>query len=167
MNKSKFIYGIFGMFIGVVLGGIAGIGELNYVKKSLRTDAFPVLLIGGAIILGVTGLYTGIKYGENEYAEEILGFKETSDQLYQVGRFWTKETRWVDKVNGSSQHLITKRNDSGELCTSFNSAVIYNHNLHSGSKINVEKYHSESKKVLFKTLKNQYLSKNTSDPNNT
>lgn len=140
----KISYSLFGLFIGAILGSLVGLGELTYQKKSARQTAFPILLVGGAIIGSIAGTATGYKYGIKKHIAAITGINKIETQFYKSGRFWIAISQWKDTRKTEKNTLTTAKADNGTLVTALNNQIIISNEINSGSQVNVEKAHKKA-----------------------
>lgn len=140
----KISYSLFGLFIGAIIGSLVGLGELTYQKKSARQTAFPILLVGGAIIGSIAGVATGYKYGTKKHIATITGVDKIETQFYKSGKFWIAVSQWKDTRKAEKTTLTTAKADNGTLVTALNNQIIISHEINSGSRVNVEKAHKKA-----------------------
>jgi hypothetical protein len=142
----------------LLLGASVGVGQLYYTKKSQRESLWTPLLAIGAFVGGIIGLGLGAKFGRSRYVEDILGHSDAETTIDKDGRFWYAATIWSDKRNGKKQVLITGKSNHGVLASALNDRAIINHEINSASRLNVEKYHREAKKKVFRHIENNFTS---------
>jgi hypothetical protein len=152
----KISYSIFGLIIGAILGSLIGFGELNYQKKSARQTAFPILLVGGAIIGSITGVAIGFKYGTKKHIDEITGIDKITTKYYKQGRFWIGISEWKDSRKQEKEMLTTAKADNNILVTALNNKIILSHEINSGSQVNVEKFHKKSLTAVTEVIRSNF-----------
>jgi hypothetical protein len=146
-------YSIAGLFIGLLLGFMVGLGESNYYKKSQREYATPILSLVFGAIFAVSGAGIGYKIGSDIRKEEILGIDKIKTDFQKHGRFWLAKSEWIDTRNNIRHKMITQKSSSGELSSTFNDREIFRHNINSGSLQNVKKFHTLALKTIFQRQK--------------
>ena len=146
MRKKQLEFGITGLIIGVAIGALLGLGELNFVKKSQRPAFMPFAIGITAIIGACVGYGIGSNMGKSTYIEDALGIsKPTEDGYYKDGRYWVGRTSWKDTRDGKEYNLITRRNGSGVLVSYLNNKEIWNHQIPSANQQTVPKHHQLAK----------------------
>ena len=69
-----------------------------------------------------------------------------------VGRVWIAITEWTD-VDNQTFKLITGQTDAKLLISQLNDKMIMNHEINSGSQVNVSKYHQIARNYIFNQQK--------------
>lgn len=156
MRKKMFEYGIGGLFIGLILGVLAGVSEITYVKKSMRSEILPYAIGLSAVFFAIGGYGVGSKIGKEAYITERLGINTPEEHYYKEGRYWVGVTNWTDRRNNVKNSLVTTRGNTGELVTVFNGNLIYNHQIRNANQQTVPRYHQRAKNELFKKMKDDF-----------
>jgi hypothetical protein len=153
MKKSN--YRTTGVIIGLLVGLFFGLGIINQTKKSQRSNIL-IYAISLSSLIGIIGGYRiGSKLDQEEFIEDQLGINKTNTEFYKNGRSWIASTKWVD-LEKNSHSISTGQNSNKVLVTEYNNEVIYTHEINSGSKINVDKYHKAACNQIFKKLKDEF-----------
>ena len=152
-KKTKFrqTFTIVGLFLGLLIGG----GMLSQIKSSQRDKVSLMIIASLTLIGGITGFKIGENLDDDEYIESILGIDKAENGYRQNGRFWTGVTKWRSQ-DGTEQLIITLQDSNKNLVTMLNGKTIINHQLKSGSRINVEKSHRQATNAIFNQLKEQH-----------
>ena len=152
MKKNQFRFTL--SIVGIIIGVFIGLGFLNQTKKSQRETIFVYAMCGG-ISLGLIGGYRlGYKLDLDVYKEELLGLDKTETAYHKNGRSWIISTKWTDSKN-NKYALLTGQTSEKILVSQLNDELFMNHEILSGSKVNVEKYHKIAKSYLFNKLKDE------------
>lgn len=150
MKKSQ--YRIICSITGIIIGLFIGLGILNQTKQSQR-ETIALYAISGGVLIGLIGGYgLGDKLDTEEYVGEVLGIKKAETEYYKSGRSWIISTKWIDS-NNKEYLLITGQNNDKILVSQLNEEVIVNHEIQSGSKVNVEKHHQNARNYVFAKLR--------------
>ena len=153
MNKTHFR--VTGSIIGIIIGGLLGVGILSQTKKSQRST-IAIYSIGAGLIIGFIGGYRiGATLDREAYIEESIGIDKAVTELFKSGNSWIASTKWVDSRNNSFT-LLTGKNSNKDLVSELNSELILKHDIQSGSRVNVEKYHTLARNYIFKKLKEDF-----------
>lgn len=154
--KSKAIeYGIGGLVIGAILGILAAFGALNMTKASMRgTMLLPALGICG-IGFAAMGYVKGSSLGRAVDLEIKLGHDKLQENIYQQGQVWVAITEWTSMEN-QTYKLITGQTKDKLVISQLNDKLVMNHELNSGSQVNVVKFHKEARNYIFNQQKAQY-----------
>lgn len=75
--------------------------------------------------------------------------------MVQQGRVWIAITQWTDK-DGVEYSLITGQAQDKTLISQLNKVMIYNHEIKSGSNVNVSKFHKQARNKTFEKQKREY-----------
>ena len=152
MKKNQFRVNI--SIVGIIFGVLLGFGCLNQTKKSQRETMF-VYVMGVCIMFGFIGGYRlGYKLDMEVYKEELLGLDKTETAYHKNGRSWIISTKWTDSQN-NKYALLTGQTSEKILVSQLNDELFMNHEILSGSKVNVEKHHKIAKSYLFNKLKDE------------
>lgn len=149
-NESK--YALNGLFAGVIIGALVGLGSLYYVKNSSKGLLFPISVCVGAVLGGAIGYTKGASLGKEADIEIALGIDKAVEQLVPNGKGWIAVTEWQD-IEGRKHKLLTGQTEDKMLITEYNDELLSNHEIKSGSKVNVTRYHNETRSALFAQLK--------------
>lgn len=160
---TKILYSITGFLLGVLIGSLVGLGELNQTKKSVRGQVFPFLLVIGATVGGITGASIGYKTGLSRHIENVTGISTAQTTFLKQGRFWIASTVWTDIRNNTSNQILTGKSTSGTLISELGDKPIFAHDTTSGSRVNVQKYHSQVVRAVFSKLKESFVEENEID----
>lgn len=151
--SHKIFYSLGGLFLGILVGALLGLGESNYTKKSLRPKTIPILTIVGATIGGGIGIFYGYKIGVKHHIEETTGISSSKTIFQKEGRYWLGETFWSDSRDKDLMNVLeTKRIGKGLIVTFLNSNQIYLHSTDSASKESITKCHKLAKQVVFNKI---------------
>jgi hypothetical protein len=160
MQKKQFEFGLKGLLIGLLLGAIIGFLSLNQIKKSLRSQSLPFIVIGCAIAFAISGYGIGSKMGREHYIEERTGIdRPAKDGFLKDGRFWIGVTKWIDNRDNKEYTLLTgKPNDKQvkNLISSLNGRCFVIHESTSASKESVPKLHNTAKQQVWKAIKENF-----------
>jgi hypothetical protein len=137
---------------GVILGIVLGLGILSQTKKSQRDKIESYAIIGCAIFGLISGYGIGAKFDKESHIEKELGIDIAVTEFIQNGRFWIASTKWTD-AKKNSYILLTGKNSDNDLISQLNDELVYTHQTKSGSRVNVEKFHSLARKEIFNKLK--------------
>jgi|LakMenEpi03Aug12_release.lakeMendotaPanAssembly.Ray.scaffolds.fasta_scaffold611117_2 hypothetical protein len=138
--------------VGIVIGAFIGGGIISQTKKSQRSSISAIAIAGGTLVGLIGGYRLGDKLDTEAYFDELLGIKKAETEYYKNGRSWSMQTIWTDSE--SKQYVLeTSQNYSKVLVTKLNNEVIMNHEIQSGSKVNVEKYHQNARNIAFNKLR--------------
>jgi hypothetical protein len=163
--NNKIAYSISGLFVGLLLGSLLGLGELFYTKKSQRETGLPFFLIGGGLIGAAIGISVGYKYGLSKHINEITGIDKAKTVYLKQGQFWIASTVWTDTRNQKEFQILTGRSNQNILVSSIEDRVIIKYETTSASKVSVEKYHKQSIHFVFSALEKSFDNKVTSNLN--
>ena len=155
MKTKQNEYAVIGLIIGAVLGMIVGLGAMNMIKESQRGQMlYPAL---GICILGfgVIGYSAGKSLGRETDKEIELGHDKAKENIFQQGRVWVAITEWSSKDN-QNYKLITGQTNDKILISQLNDELVMNHEIQSGSKANVGKFHKAARTYIFNQQKAQY-----------
>lgn len=114
---------------------------MNWIKKSQKNAVFKPVIVISAIGAAFVGIRIGSKIGKSKYIEDQLGLNAISEGLIQQGRYWIAVSKWTNKRTGKENVLYTGKSESGILVSEYNGTIAFNHQINSGSKINVTKFH--------------------------
>ena len=154
----KVKYALSGLLIGILIGFIIGFGELGMIKKFQRTQ---IILVGVGLevgIFGIVGYSIGNNLGRNIDIENELGISEKEERMHQQGTVWVAITRWTNKRDNILFELITGQTEQKILISQLNEKMIFNHQIASGSKNNVAKFHKLAMQEIFTQQKKDYKS---------
>ena len=154
--STKISYSIGGFILGVILGGLLGIGELSQTKKSMRAQSFPILLVAGSVIGAGIGLSVGYRHGRSIHIENVTGISNANTKFFKQGRFWIAATIWSDIRDQTSNQLLTGKSTDGIVISQLNERPIIIHEITSGSKVNIEKYHKKALHHVFTIIKEKF-----------
>jgi len=152
MKKNKFRVNL--SIVGIIIGVFIGFGFLNQTKKSQRDTIFIYAMCGGISVGLIGGYRLGYKFDMDVYKEELLGLDKTETEYHKNGKSWLISTKWTDSKN-NKHILLTGQTSEKVLVSQLNDKLLMNHELLSGSKVNVEKHHKIAKSYLFKKLKDE------------
>ncbi len=143
------------VIIGLLIGLLVGFGIINQTKNSQRSTV-SIYAFSVCALLGVIGGYRiGLNLDKNDYIEKQLGINKTITEYYKNGRSWIASTKWVDNKN-NNHSIFTGQNPEKVLVSELNNEIIFNHEIHSGSKDNVDKFHKAACIQIFKKLKDEF-----------
>jgi hypothetical protein len=153
MKKS--VFRTTGVIIGLLVGSLIGLGIINQSKKSQRPNIAIYAISIGAIFGIIGGYRLGLKLDQQEYIEEQLGINKANTEYLKNGKSWIASTIWVDSQN-NKHTILTGQNPDKILISTLNNEVIYNHEINSGSKVNVEKFHKAACSQIYKKLEDEF-----------
>jgi hypothetical protein len=138
--------------VGIVIGAFIGVGMISQTKKSQRSSISAIAITSGILVGLIGGYRLGDKLDTEAYIDELLGINKAETLYFKSGRSWIMQTKWTDAE--SKQYVLeTSQNYSKVLVSMLNSEVIMNHEIQSGSKVNVEKFHQHARNHIFDKLR--------------
>ena len=151
MKKKQFEVGMTGLVLGVFVGILLGVGELNWIKKSQRgTMAIPVIAVT-VFITAIAGYNIGSGIGKKQFIEERTGIKYAQEGYYKEGRYWVGITQWTDKRGNQTFKIKTER-VGGTLCSSLNGRTFRNYGIPNANQQTVPRYHKQTVNEVFTKL---------------
>ena len=145
-----------GTFIGIILGIAAGFGIMYQIKTSQHSLQMTMFAIGiSVVIFGFAGFSYGKRLDDQLQLEKDLGHDKLTENIVQQGRVWVAITEWTNK-DGVEYALITGQTQDKTLISQLNKVMVYNHEIKSGSNVNVSKYHRLARKEIFEKQKREY-----------
>ena len=150
--KKKYQFRIIFSIVGLIIGLLISAGILNQTKKSQRQATFLYAITGGMLIGIIGGYLAGDKYDTDDYKDEVLGIKKAVTEYYKNGRSWIIQTKSTDS-NDKQYLLLTGQDTKNILVSQLNDETIINHEIESGSKVNVEKHHQSARNYVFDKLR--------------
>lgn len=148
------ICGLAGSFIGLLIAG----GILNQTKKSQRSAALPVAIVGGLTIGIVGGIVIASKIIDDDNSSKKYGLDKMESIEGKVGRKWVLETRWINPLSGNINSIQTGFSESsGTVMTFLNGSPHFDHESSSGSKDFIQKTHINARYELIKKIKSGEL----------
>lgn len=151
-TRKKYQFRIICSIGGIIIGLFIGLGIINQTKKSQRETIFLFANSCGLLIGLIGGYILGNKLDTEEYIDEILGVNKTETELNKNGRSWNIQTKWTDS-NENHYVLVTLQDTNKVLVSQLNNETILNHEIQSGSKVNVEKHHQIARNYVFEKLR--------------
>lgn len=140
--------------VGIIIGLLTGLGIINQIKKSQRENIIHFSLISCSIIGLLGGYKVGDKFDTDELFDELLGINRAEIEYFKNGRSWIIRSKWSDYEN-KNYILITKQDFNKMLISQLNESTTINHEIQSGSKINVEKHHQIAKNYFYNKLRSE------------
>ncbi|HVG17307.1 MAG TPA: hypothetical protein VM935_20205 [Chitinophagaceae bacterium] len=89
--------------------------------------------------------------------KKTLGIWRFETDCFKEGRFWTAETKWTDKRNGTAYILKTERSVTGEVVTALNGKYIITHDGKTPNKDVIAVLHVKTRDKLFDRLMEKYV----------
>lgn len=160
---TKTSYSITGLSIGLIIGCMAGVGELNYIKKSQRGSVLPFALIIGGVAGAAVGASIGYRLGRTLHIEKITGIDSAQTTFSQQGRFWIGTTILKDTRSNSDIRIVTVKSSSKTLVTELNGQRVIAHDTNSASRVSVEKFHKQARYTIFSKLKELFVEESPTD----
>jgi hypothetical protein len=148
-------YRIAGVIIGGIIGVLVGFGAISQIKKSQREKTISITIIAGSILGISIGYKIGSKIDNEIWIENELGIDQAKSEFIKVGKGWVISTQWTDSKN-NSYTLLTGQASNKTLISQLNDELFLNHNINSGSKVNVSKFHKIAQQQIYKKLKETY-----------
>lgn len=142
MKAKQIEYGLIGLIIGLLVGAILGLAELNWIKKSQRaTVAIPLIAITAAIV-SIVGIYMGSNHGKLKFIKQRTGLDNIITEYIKDGRYWIGISTWIDKREWQEFKIETQRLN-GILCSAINGQVFRIHSIPNANQQTVPKIHAE------------------------